>query len=83
MGRWQKQISKTFVDKKECNSIWLFVYWATEHIELVDNMNQTQDDKYILSLICFARKDFSEQYLMEDIAWNVILLWEFHLKQNI
>jgi len=40
MGRWQKQISKTFVDKKECNSIWLFVYWATEHIELVDNMNQ-------------------------------------------
>jgi hypothetical protein len=36
--------------------------------ELVDNMDETQDDKYIPSLICFARKDFSEQYLMEGRA---------------
>jgi hypothetical protein len=40
----------------------------TAKIELVDNMDETQDDKYIPSLICFARKDFSEQYLMEGRA---------------
>jgi hypothetical protein len=64
----QKQISKIFVDKKNVIPFGYLFIERQKKIELVDNMDQTQDDKYIVSLICLARKDFSEQYLMEGRA---------------